>query len=111
MADPKVPTTKEEAEAVEKTLAQFRLNRLNSVKEVVTGENMTNLMAQVAELIQGGLPSGTTAKGHIEQLPGWIQQVQAGLETDIKQAQNLLNPPAAPVMTSSLTSTTPVPTA
>lgn len=111
MAEPKIPTTQEEAAAVEKTLAQFRLNRLNAAKAVMSGENITKLMAEVNELIAGGLPTGTTAKGHIEQLPTWITQVLAGLDTDIKQVENQINPPVPPAMTSGLTSTTPVPTA
>lgn len=115
MAEPKVPTNAAEAEAVEKTLAQFRLNRLNEVKNVLTGPNATAFMAEINTLLSDGIPPATSAKGHVEQLPGWITQVLAGLDVDIKQVELIINPPpAAPVVTPqpvSLTASLPVPTA
>lgn len=95
MADPKVPTTKAEADAARQALAKYDVGRIEAALDVLKGTKVKNALAALQELVDGGLPAGSATAANLPRLPGYFDQITKSAEADLETLFAVADPEAA----------------
>lgn len=95
MTDPKVPGSKQEADAVRTAIAKYDLGRLEAAKAVLGGKKIEAALAEVKALLEEGLPEGTSIAANLPRLESWLAEVGTNLEADVEAFVRKADPEAA----------------
>lgn len=92
-----VPTTDEQVAALEKALATHRRSRLKAAEDFMNGKPYANFRVALADLNDAGLPAGSSVEVNAKNLTAFLDTMIRGIEQDIRQAEQVINPaPAIP---------------
>lgn len=91
------PKTIAEAEAAEVIIAGLYLDRIEAARAVMTGPEAQAFEAKIAELLNDGLPNGTSVAVNLPNVAKWFVDVRAGADADFDRLDAIVNPaPVAP---------------
>lgn len=93
----KTPTNKAEADAMTKAIAEYNLTRAQAVQDLLNGPEVAAFESLLGQVIEDGLPTGTTTAGNLIQLPKWFTDVRAQAANDLAGLTTVLAPEPAPV--------------
>lgn len=82
-----------EAEAAEKVIAGLYLDRVEAARAVMTGPEAQAFEAKIAELLNDGLPNGTSVAVNLPNVAKWFVDVRTGADADFERLDALVNPP------------------
>lgn len=88
------PKTIAEAEAAEIIIAGLYLDRVEAARAVMTGPEAQAFEAKIAELLNDGLPNGTSVAVNLPHVARWFTDVRTGMDADLERLNAIVNPPA-----------------
>lgn len=89
---PKVPTNKDEEAALEVALSKYKRTRVEAAKEFLEGPEIAAVREKLTELLDAGLPAGSSAHGNLSQLPGFLDRALSGMDADLAAIDNVISP-------------------
>ncbi len=90
------PKTIAEAEAAEVIIAGLYLDRVEAASAVMTGPEAQAFEANIAELLNDGLPNGTSVAVNLPNVAKWFTDVRTGMDADFQRLDAIVNPPPTP---------------
>lgn len=95
------PKTIAEAEAAEVIIAGLYLDRVEAARAVMNGPEAQAFEAKIAELLNDGLPNGTSVAVNLPNVAKWFTDVRTGADADFDRLDAIVNPPPPPASPSS----------
>lgn len=90
------PKTIAEAEAAEVIISGLYLDRVEAARAVMNGPEAQAFEAKVAELLNDGLPNGTSVATNLPNVAKWFVDVRTGADADFDRLEAIVNPPPPP---------------